>query len=222
MRKSKRQTPTSCKPDLEWKPTEEELARLPRFCVQKHAATRLHYDFRLEMMDSALHIPVLVSWAIPKGPSVSTKDRRLAVRVEDHPVNYIEFEGVIEEGQYGAGNVIVWDIGAYVPLNAPVDKEKRPKSEELSKLVSQGKVPEGVFQVRWVTKDAWLSLGKLEFFLLGERLKGRFTMLKFRPEGGHESWLLMKGKDEWASEENVLEKFVVSVKSGKDLEEIRK
>jgi len=222
MCESKKQSANSCKPDPRWKPTEEELARAPRFCVQKHAATRLHYDFRLEMMDSALHIPVLVSWAIPKGPSASTKEKRLAIRVEDHSVNYIDFEGVISEGQYGAGNVIVWDIGVYSPLNAPLLKGEPPKEEELARLASEGKTPEGIVQVGSVFKESWLSLGNLEFFLFGERLKGRFKMLKFRLEKGRENWLIIKGKDSWATEENVLEKFVVSVRSGKDVAEIGK
>ncbi len=213
----------SCKPDARRVFTEEELSRPPRFCVQKHAARQLHYDFRLEVYDQELGIPVLVSFAIPKGPSMSTKDKRLAVRVEDHSVDYFDFEGVIEEGSYGAGNVILWDTGFYVPMNAPLT-EGKCANKEVAEEIARGRTIEGIPPVRAVPLSLWLAKGKLEFTLIGERLKGRFTLLKFRGGSGSGSgegknWLLIKGADEWATEEDVLHKFQTSVRSGKTVEE---
>src|SRR5262245_65807223 len=128
-----------------------------RFVVQRHDATRLHYDFRLE------HDGVLKSWAVPKEPSLNPKDRRLAVQTEDHPLDYGGFEGEIPEGEYGAGSVVIWDRGHWQPL---------------------GDVDEG------------LEEGKLDFELAGERLKGRFTLVRMaersKRKPGKDSWLLLK------------------------------
>ena len=123
------------------------------FIVQKHAAQRLHYDFRLELDG------VLRSWAVPKGPSLVLGDKRLAVEVEDHPFEYASFEGVIPPKEYGAGNVIVWDCGVYSPDEGrQYSFSDRQEAEE---------------RVR-----AELAKGKLSFFLRGEKLKGSFALVK--------------------------------------------
>jgi bifunctional non-homologous end joining protein LigD len=109
--------------------------------VQKHDASRLHYDFRLAVNG------VLASWAVPKGPSMNPADKRLAVRTEDHPLEYAKFEGVIPPGQYGAGTVMVWDLGEYESL-----EDQSPEEQ--------------------------LARGKIHIALLGEKLRGAFTLVK--------------------------------------------
>src|SRR5882672_7139260 len=126
------------------KPSEATL----HFVVQKHDATRLHYDFRLEMKG------VLKSWAIPKGPSLNPEDRRLAMMVEDHPYDYKDFEGIIPEGNYGAGTVIVWDQGVYETL-----EPLKSKKEEEKSLLAQ------------------LKSGSLKIRLFGKKLKGEFALV---------------------------------------------
>lgn len=157
------------------------------FVVQKHAARSLHYDLRLELEG------VLKSWAIPKGPSLNPALKRLAVRVEDHPFDYKNFEGVIPEGNYGAGSVIVWDRGFY---HHPSDGDGE-KSEEL--------LLEG------------LEKGDMKFVLEGEKLHGEFALIKTGKDG--KSWLLLKKKDRYASSEDIL-KENRSVESRKTLEDI--
>jgi bifunctional non-homologous end joining protein LigD len=145
-----------------------------RFVVQKHEATRLHYDFRLEMDG------VLKSWAVPKGPSLDPADKRLAVQVEDHPVSYFDFEGNIPEGNYGAGSVMVWDVGTWQPL---------------SPVAVNGKYVPGTD----AEAAAMLAKGDLKFRLKGKRLKGDFALIKIRghrPGSKGNEWLLIKKHDD--------------------------
>ena len=161
------------------------------FVVQKHAARQLHYDFRLELDG------VLKSWAVPKGPSLDPNDRRMAVEVEDHPFDYASFEGVIPAGQYGAGNVIVWDCGAY----SPDEGEKYSFAE---RAAAEARV------------RAELAAGKLSFFLCGEKLKGSFTLVKTRTGN---QWLLIKHGDRFAQANDVLARSR-SVLCGSSLDEL--
>jgi bifunctional non-homologous end joining protein LigD len=159
------------------------------FVIQKHAASHLHYDFRLEMRG------VLKSWAIPKGPSLDPKVKRLAMLVEDHPYDYKDFEGVIPEGNYGAGTVIIWDHGTYEPVEKTPDKSAMEKS-----LLKQ------------------FYSGAIKFYLNGKKLKGLFSIVK-NPERGNTSWLLTKLKDIYTSTKDITlnDKSVISKKTIKEL-----
>jgi len=177
-----------------------DLAQLPGplFVVQKHAATTLHYDFRLQFGD------VLKSWAIPKGPSLDPADKRLAVRVEDHALEYATFEGVIPEGEYGAGTVLVWDIGWWEP----------DSSEELqgAKAANGRASAESANQA--------LDTGQLKFVLHGQKLKGSWTLVKMRGRGEN-NWLLIKHRDDAARVgSDIVEEEPRSVLTGRTLEEI--
>lgn len=156
------------------------------FVIQKHDASSLHYDFRIEVDG------VLKSWAIPKGPSTDPRDKRLAVMTEDHPIDYRDFEGVIPEGEYGGGTVMVWDRGTYKNL-----KKDGGHEVAMSKCVDNGQV---------------------EIELHGEKLKGGYALRKFK---GDRQWLLIKMKDEHAdARRNPISTEPDSVKSGKSLKEI--
>src|SRR5438552_10643052 len=131
-----------------------------RYYIQRHAATRLHYDFRLELEG------VLKSWAVPKGPSYDPADKRLAMQTEDHPLDYGDFEGIIPAGEYGGGTVLLWDRGTWEPVGDP---------------------------------NAGLRKGSLKFALHGEKLNGRWTLVKIRGRDARDSeksWLLIKERDE--------------------------
>ncbi len=166
-----------------------------RFVVQKHAASHLHYDFRLEL-DGALK-----SWAVPKGPSLNPEDKRLAMMVEDHPLDYRTFEGIIPEGNYGAGTVMVWDEGTYTALGATTP-------EESEKLLHEQ-----------------LGKGSLKIFFRGQKLKGAFAISKMH--GGKDAatqkednaWLMVKKQDDFATPQDVL-LWDRSVVSGRNMDEI--
>jgi len=161
------------------------------FVVQKHDATRLHYDFRLEMEG------VLKSWAIPKGPSMNPADKRLAMMVEDHPYDYKDFEGIIPEGNYGAGTVIVWDEGTYEPIAFNGDPQKAEKH-----LLEQ------------------LRKGSLKITLHGKKLKGEFALVQIKSSEDN-AWLLIKHNDKYATQTDVTKK-AKSVQSGMKLEQVAK
>jgi len=154
-------------------PPKVEKQSRHRFVVQRHHASRLHYDFRLEMEG------VLKSWAVPKGPSLDPADKRLAMQVEDHPVSYFDFEGTIPAGNYGGGTVMVWDAGTWVPLSpVPVNGEYVPGTEKEA--------------------AAMLVKGDLKFRLKGKRLNGDFALVHIKGRAGSKGneWLLIKKKDD--------------------------
>lgn len=162
------------------------------FVIQKHSARRLHYDFRLECDG------VLKSWAVPRGPALEPGEKRLAVQTEDHPYEYGSFEGVIPPKQYGAGEVIVWDCGVYSP-----DEGQQYSFED--REAAQRRVREG------------LEKGKLSFLLRGDKIKGSFALIRTREA---KSWLLMKHRDRFASDEDVTSRDR-SVLSGLTVEDIK-
>jgi bifunctional non-homologous end joining protein LigD len=155
------------------------------YVIQKHRASHLHYDFRLEWNG------VLLSWAIPKGPSLDPSVKRLATPVEDHPLEYGDFEGVIAEGEYGGGTVMVWDTGSW-----------EPEVEDV---------------------DAALKQGDLKFTLRGKKLKGSWVLVRTRGFGRNPdrpSWLLIKHRDAYASDEDITAKAARSAASNRLLAEI--
>ncbi|MGA9891637.1 MAG: DNA polymerase ligase N-terminal domain-containing protein, partial [Xanthobacteraceae bacterium] len=175
--------------------TSEPRGRKPRsggdrYVIQKHDATRLHYDLRLELDG------VMRSWAVTRGPSLNPDDKRLAVHVEDHPVEYNSFEGTIPEAEYGGGTVMIWDRGTWTPEGDP---------------------------------HKGYAKGHLEFTLHGEKLHGRWHLVRMRPrpgnrrDAGHDNWLLIKGKDEEARggrAADILDAEPLSAATGRSMEEI--
>lgn len=140
----------------------EAFNREPIFVVQKHEASHLHFDFRLEAEG------VLKSWAVPKGPSMNPKDKRLAVQVEDHPLSYANFEGIIPKGEYGAGSVEIWDRGTFSYIE---------KDQSIEEAISRGVVG---------------------FILHGHKLKGLFTLVRTDMNNENKNWLLIKKEDRYA------------------------
>jgi bifunctional non-homologous end joining protein LigD len=153
-----------------------------RFVVQKHDASRLHYDFRLESKKEG----VLKSWAVPKGISLDPNIKRLAILTEDHPIDYLLFEGIIPKGNYGAGTVIVWDTGTYIIEDQDIHNQ--------------------------------FIKGKIVFFLSGQKLKGRFSLVKTSKEN---QWLLIKVNDEFVSKEDLSVSKPDSVLSGRNNNELK-
>ncbi|MCC7103012.1 MAG: DNA ligase D [Fimbriimonadaceae bacterium] len=156
-----------------------------RFCVQKHDATRLHYDLRLEIDG------VLKSWAMPKGPSLDPSNKRLAVQVEDHPIEYGSFEGTIPKGEYGGGSVMLWDHGTFTCDTDP---------------------------------DAELAKGEMKVIFHGERMKGKWALIRMKPKDGETQipWLFLKEKDAAVRTdgEDLPEQFTTSVTTGRTMDEI--
>lgn len=161
--RSRRRTQTTPEPDASAHRTSSD--KPPVFVIQKHDASSLHYDFRLEIDG------VLKSWAIPKGPSTDPRDKRLAVETEDHPLAYVDFEGVIPDTEYGGGTVLVWDIGVF-------DNAKRDEDDQPAKPLA----------------DCWAD-GHLTITLHGQKLTGGYALTYFRNEGNQRQWLLVKVHD---------------------------
>jgi bifunctional non-homologous end joining protein LigD len=162
------------------------------FVVQKHAASHLHYDFRLEIKG------VLKSWAVPRGPSMDAAEQRLAMPVEDHPYDYKDFEGAIPKGQYGGGTVIVWDEGWYEPATAETLEDKAA-------------------QEHWMSSNYWKNA--LKITLHGHKLKGDFILIKFKDDKYEGGWRLIKADDRYAVKKDILLKDK-SVRSGLTIEQM--
>jgi DNA ligase D-like protein (predicted 3'-phosphoesterase) len=165
--------------------------RWPLFVIQQHAATSMHFDFRLEAEGA------LKSWAVPKGPSTDPRDKRLAMPTEDHPLEYVDFEGVIPRGEYGAGPVIIWDRGVYE--NRSVDK--RGRNISVSKAVEHGSV---------------------KVYLHGQKISGGYALVRMGSRTGErESWLLVKERDSEAdARRNPVSTQRESVVSGRTLKQV--
>ena len=179
-------------------PPKVEKKSKHRFVVQKHRATRLHYDFRLEMEG------VLKSWAVPKGPSLDPADKRLAMMVEDHPVSYFDFEGTIPEGNYGAGTVMVWDVGTWEPLSPePVKGKFVPGTD--------------------AEASAMLKKGDFKIRLHGKKLNGDFGLIHMhsrRPGTKGTEWLLIKKQDDDVVKGFDIDKYDESALTGRSMADI--
>jgi bifunctional non-homologous end joining protein LigD len=193
----KRDFKNSPEPQGEVVPEKKKSKSKLFFCVQKHLASHLHYDFRLE------HGGVLLSWAVPKGPSVNPKDKRLAMRVEDHPWDYRDFEGVIPEG-YGAGIVMLWDRGTWTPETDDVD---RALAKGDLKFTLDG----------YKLKGSWVLVRTRGYSRRSERDRAAGPD---RAADSGRSWLLIKHRDEWSGDLDIAEFAPLSVKSGQDFHEI--
>lgn len=166
----------------------------PIFVIQEHDASSRHWDLRLQI-DGAL-----VSWAVPKGPSTDPSDKRLAVRTEDHPLEYADFEGVIPEGEYGGGTVIVWDRGEYRNLRADKDDGRDGDGTDMKEALHEG---------------------QLEVWLDGEKIRGGYALVHAKLGGDERAWLLVKMKDDEAdARRNPTSTEPRSVLSGRTVEQV--
>jgi bifunctional non-homologous end joining protein LigD len=169
----------------------KKAARLA-YVIQKHAASRLHYDLRLELDG------VMKSWAVPKGPSLDPKVKRLAIHVEDHPIEYNRFEGTIPAGEYGGGTVMIWDYGSYTSAGDEGDPE--------------------------ATLRAGYRKGDFKFVLRGKRLKGSWVLVRTKGRGERsrqQQWLLIKHRDETADPDlDPTEAYQTSARTGRTMDEI--
>src|SRR6266542_572287 len=165
-----------------------------RFVIQKHAARHLHFDLRLELDG------VMKSWAVPKGPCLDPSVKRLAMQVEDHPIDYNTFEGTIPQGEYGGGTVMLWDRGTYAP-------DKLAPGDDPESAVRDG-----------------LRRGDLKFSFHGDRLHGSFALVRMKfadsQSSGKPQWLLIKHRDEFASTDDVVAENMTSLDTGRTMEEI--
>lgn len=173
------------------------------FVVQWHDATRLHFDFRLQIGK------VMPSWSIPKGPTLDNKLKRLAMMTTDHDLKYRNFEGIIKEGEYGAGPVMIWDEGTYiaeVEISKGIRKEIKDPAEG-NKVMEEG-----------------LKKGEIKFFLKGKKLKGSFALVKtkgFPPGRSENAWLLIKHDDQFVQKDYDAKKYDFSAVSKKSLDQIK-
>lgn len=169
------------------------------FVIQKHQATALHYDLRLEVNGA------MPSWPVPKGPTLDPTLKRLALKTEDHPLDYRHFEGNIPEGEYGGGPVMVWDYGIYYPeveISKGVREQIKDKKEG-EKIMDQA-----------------IEKGEIKFFLDGQKLKGSFALIKTHGFGGKNAWLLIKHKDEYTKQGWDAKDFDFSAISRKSIQQI--
>jgi bifunctional non-homologous end joining protein LigD len=191
--RSKRDFSRTTEPEGPAQPAAERQAPHPLFLVQKHDASRLHYDFRLELEG------VLKSWAVPKGPSLDPADKRLAVMTEDHPLDYAAFEGTIPQGEYGAGTVMLWDLGWWEP-DLSRAKGGRP-GDSTDPAVA-------------------LAAGELKFVVHGKKLGGSWALVQMKGRGDN-NWLLIKHRDSAARPgADILQEEPDSAVSGRTLEQI--
>ncbi|HEV2339262.1 MAG TPA: DNA polymerase ligase N-terminal domain-containing protein [Patescibacteria group bacterium] len=171
----------------------------PVFVVHKHKATTLHYDFRLEIDGT------MPSWSIPKGPTLDNTIKRLALPTKNHPLDYRHFEGIIQDGLYGAGTVMIWDEGHYIP---EIEIAKGVRKEVTERKASEQAMKEG------------LRKGELKFFLYGKKLRGSFALIKTKGWGPKDSWLLLKHKDQYARIGYEANDYDISAASKRSLAEI--